>query len=122
MKTRYLVLALCVAVLCLCSYSGAQSGKTVRVLITSSRANGSARPETIDTFLKRCPEVTVTSERERADYTMVHDDTGAGMGRNPQKIAVFNKAGDVIHSSSAKTVKGAVDAACRAIREDVKKH
>src|SRR6202049_2275843 len=110
MRNQYLILAFCVAVFFTCSYSQAQSGEKLRVLITSSRANGSARPETIDTFLKRCPEVTVKSEKETADYTVVHDNTGAGIGRNPQKIAVFNKAGDVIHSSSAKTVKGAVDA------------
>jgi hypothetical protein len=76
----------------------------------------------VEHFQKRCPEFTVTREKEKADYILVHDDTGAGMARNPQKIAVFNKAGDAIHSSSAKTVKGAIDAACKAIREDVKKH
>jgi len=76
----------------------------------------------VEQFQKRCPEITVTREKEKADYLFVHDNTGAGKLRNPQKIAVFNKAGDAIHSSSAKTLKGAVDAACRAIREDVKKH
>jgi len=122
MRTQYLILAFCVVVFFACSYSQAQSGEKLRVLITSSRANDSPRPETVEHFQKRCPEFTVTREKEKADYILVHDDTGAGMARNLQKIAVFNKAGDAIHSSSAKTVKGAVDAACEAIREDVKKH
>ena len=122
MRKQYLVLAFCIVILCLCAYSHsqAQSSQKLRVLITSSGANDSPRPETVEHFQKRCPEFIVTRERERADYVVVHDSTGAGMGRNPQKIAVFNKVGDAIHASSAKTIKGAVDAACKAIRESAK--
>ncbi|KKN23595.1 hypothetical protein LCGC14_0903440 [marine sediment metagenome] len=95
------------------------TGKRVYVLITGSdRENYSPRAETIHLFRKRCKEITVTLKKEKAHYIIVHDDTGAGPGRKPQKIVVFNKDGDVIYSGATRSVRGAVKDACKAIRQD----
>lgn len=96
----------------------------VRVYVTSShRAPEAVKAETVDHMKKskHCRDLLPTLNRERADYTIVHDDTGAGMGRKPQKIAVFNRDGDFIYSNATRSVGAAVKDACKAILADIEK-
>jgi hypothetical protein len=84
-------------------------------------AGTGSRAESINHLNKRCPELTVTLDQEKAAYIIVHDDTGAGPGRKPQKVAVSNREGDVIYSGATRSIGNAMKDACNAIRTDVKK-
>ena len=115
MRQGLWALQLLVGVLALAALVSSAQEK-LRVFVTGS----SSRAESIDHLNKRCPEVTVTIEREKADYIIVHDHTGAGMGRSPHKITVFNREDDAIYSGATRTVSGALKDACKAIRNDIK--
>ena len=82
--------------------------------------NGGARPQTVEvmkTFRERCPETTVTSDRTRADFVVLLDhEGGKGLGRD-NKIAVFERQGDLIHTSSTRMLGNAVKDACKVILE-----
>ena len=86
-------------------------------------ASGGARPqrvEVIKTFSKKCPEVTITINREKADYIVVLDhEGGKGLIRKDHKVAVFNPDGDLIHSASTRSLGNAVKGACKMIRQDL---
>jgi hypothetical protein len=80
---------------------------------------GGARPQTaeiIKTFGERCPTVTITSARERADFVVLLDHEG---GKNlilrDNKVVIYNKEADVIYSSSTRSLGNAVKDACSAI-------
>ena len=131
--------SLCLLVLFLGGFSLAQ--EKVRVFITDSKSwevsggfgagggagagggSGGARPQTaeiIKTFGEKCPDLTVTMKQERADYIVLLDhEGGKGFARKDNKVAVFDKEGDSIHSSSTRTVGGAVENACEAIKKDM---
>ena len=82
-------------------------------------STGGARPQTaeiIKTFGQRCPLVTVTINRDRADYVVLLDhEGGKGVARRDNKIAVFGRDGDSIFSSSTRSLGNAVKDACEAI-------
>ena len=84
---------------------------------------GGARPQTaeiIKTFNQRCPEYTVTNNRERANYAVILDhEGGKGALRHRNKIAVFNRDGDAIFSNSTRELGNAVKDACAAIAVDL---
>ncbi len=97
-----------------------------RVFITDSKSwetagvlGGGARPQTAEimkTFGERCPQVTVTIKQEKADYIVLLDhEGGKGVARKDNKVAVFSKDGDMIHSGSTRTLGNAVKDACQAI-------
>jgi hypothetical protein len=117
----------------------AQDGK-VRIFITDSNSwemsggfgadrdaggggvSGGARPQTAEimkTFRERCPSLVVTIKRENADYVILLDHEG---GKEPvrkdNKIAIFNKNGDMIYSGSTRMLGNAVKDACEAIDRD----
>ena len=81
--------------------------------------NGGARPQTaeiIKTFGERCPTVTITSAKERADFVVLLDHEG---GKNlilrDNKVVVYNKEADVIYSGATRSLGNAVKDACSAI-------
>jgi hypothetical protein len=81
--------------------------------------NGGARPQTaeiIKTFGERCPMVTVTNAKERADFLVLLDHEG---GKNlilrDNKVVVYNKEADVIYSGTTRSLGNAVKDACSAI-------
>jgi len=110
-----------------------------RVFVTESRATqasgeasvgdvkgalaltGGTSPESVEVmkaFSKQCPEVTVTANRERADFFVRLDHEGV----NPttpfvhgNKVAVFNKDEDLVFSNSTRLLGNAVKQACAAI-------
>jgi hypothetical protein len=83
---------------------------------------GGARPQTaeiIKTFNKRCPELTVTGNRDKANYAVILDhEGGKGLLRHRNKIAVFNRDSDVIFSDSTRELGNSVKDACAAILKD----
>ncbi len=80
---------------------------------------GGARPQTVEiikTFAERCPDVTVTMNKEKADLIVLFDrDGGKGIASKRDKIAVFKKDGDLLFSNSTRSVGNAVQDACDAI-------
>lgn len=135
---RLLIPALLVASVLMLSISTvpAGDGKT-RVYVTDSQSwelhgqagggaaaaagsiAGGARPQTaeiIKTFGERCPAVTVTLNKENADYVILLDhEGGKQLVLRDNKVAVFAKDGDVIYSGSTRTLGNAVKNACSAI-------
>lgn len=83
---------------------------------------GGARPQTAEimkTFSERCPKVTVTINRDRADFVVILDhEGGKGVARADNKIAVFDREGDMVYAGSTRTLGNAVKDACEAISGD----
>jgi hypothetical protein len=84
--------------------------------------SGGARPQTaeiIKTFNQRCPEYTITNNKERANYAVILDhEGGKGALHRRNKTAVFNRDGDVIFSDSTRELGNSVKDACAAIGKD----
>ena len=109
---------------CLSALAIGQDGKR-RVFVTQSDSwevkgrSGGAAPQTaeiIKTFAASCPNITVTNNRERADYVVQLDhEGGKGWARKDNKVAVFTKDGDLLHSGSTRSLGASVKDACRAI-------
>lgn len=84
--------------------------------------SGGARPQTaeiIKTFNERCPEVTVTNNKDKANYAVILDHEGgkSALARR-NKMAVFNRDGDAVFSDSTRSLGNAVKDACEAIKKD----
>ena len=83
------------------------------------QVRGGARPQTaeiIKTFNERCPAVTVTDAKDRANFAVVLDhEGGKGVLAHRNKVAVFNREGDVIYSGSTRSIGTSVKDACEAI-------
>ncbi len=80
---------------------------------------GGARPQTaeiIKTFNQRCSSVTITNNIQKADFAVILDhEGGKGLVHRRNKIAVFNRDGDVIFSDSTRELGNSVKDACQAI-------
>jgi hypothetical protein len=89
----------------------------------SGHMSGGARPQTaeiIKTFNQRCPEYTVTNNKERANYAVILDhEGGKGLVHRRNKIAVFNREGDSIFSDSTRELGNSVKDACAAIGQNL---
>jgi hypothetical protein len=116
------------------------SDKKTRVYITDSQSwqvsggwgaagdtgggttQGGARPQTaeiIKTFGERCPDLTVSNNRDKANYVVILDhEGGKGALSHKNKVAVFNRDGDSIFSHSTMSLGNSVKDACEAIRKD----
>ncbi len=74
--------------------------------------SGGARPQTAEimkTFGDRCQRVTVTINRDRADYIVIlQHEGGKDLFRKDNKLAVFDKEGDMILSNSTRSLGNAV--------------
>src|SRR6202020_2811016 len=82
---------------------------------------GGARPQTaeiIKTFSERCPDLTITSNKDKANFAVILDhEGGKGALQHRNKIAVFNRDGDSIFADSTRSLGNAVKDACVAIRK-----
>ena len=74
--------------------------------------------EAMKAFVRYCPAVVVTANREKADYVVQLDHEAI----NPttpfvhgNKIAVFDKNEDLMYSNSTRTLSSAVKGACTSI-------
>ncbi len=87
----------------------------------SSSFSGGARPQTaeiIKTLNQRCPQITVTSRLDKADFGITLDhEGGKALLAHHNKIAVFNKDGDVIFSKSTISLGNSVKDACQVMSE-----
>ena len=87
---------------------------------TVGSSSGGARPQTAEimkTFGERCPAVTVTLNRDKADYIVIlQHEGGKEVFQRDNKLALFNKDGDMILSDSTRTMGNAVKSACERIR------
>jgi len=87
----------------------------------SSSFSGGARPQTaeiIKTLNQRCPQITVTNRLDKADFVITLDhEGGKALLQHHNKIAVFNKDGDVIFSKSTISLGNSVKDACQVMSE-----
>ncbi len=72
-------------------------------------SSGGARSQTteiIKTFSEKCPNCTVTGNREKAGYVVImeHEEGKEPFSRD-NKFALFNKDGDVIKSGSTRSLR-----------------
>jgi len=83
---------------------------------------GGARPQTAEimkTFGERCPEVTITMNKDRADFVVLLDhEGGKGVALKDNKFALFNKDGDAVKSGSTRSLGNAVKDACEALLKE----
>ena len=74
--------------------------------------------EVIKAFQRHCPDVVVTGIRDKAQF-LVRFDRDEPSPISPfvkgNKVAVFNKDGDLVYSHSTRLLAGAVKGACAAI-------
>src|SRR5712692_4017397 len=84
--------------------------------------SGGARPQTaeiVKTFGERCPEITVTNNKDKANYAVILDhEGGKGALARRNKVAVFNRDGDAIFSDSTRELGNSVKDACAAITKN----
>ncbi len=84
-------------------------------------AKGGARPQTVEimkTFRDRCSIAIVTIREDRADFLVfLEHEGGKGFVRKDNKVAVFNRDGDLIFAKSTRSLGNSVKAACKTISE-----
>jgi hypothetical protein len=74
--------------------------------------------EVMKSFVALCPEVTITSNREKASYVVRLDHEPLNpftLVSHGNKVAVFNQTEDLIYSGSSRLLGASVKAACAAI-------
>jgi hypothetical protein len=83
------------------------------------RTKGGARPQNAEiakTFKERCPQLTITNDREKADYILTLDhEGGKGLARIDNKWVVYNESGDMLDAGSTRSLGNSVKDACAAI-------
>lgn len=141
MRNCKLVITICLLVIFMLVCAQAQEPKKTRVYVIDSTSwsmsgasgagttngsfggggslSGGARPQTaeiIKTFNDNCPQVTITSKKENADF-LIHLDHEGGkwIALRDNKVVVFNRDGDAIYSGSTRSLGNAVKDACQAI-------
>jgi len=84
--------------------------------------SGGARPQTAEifkTFSERCPKLTTTNNKEKANYAVILDhEGGKGLLAHRNKVVVFNRDGDTIFSASTRSLGNSVKDACEAIQKN----
>ncbi len=120
---------------------GAEAQTKTRVYVTDSKSwevrggvgvsggggggsvSGGARPQTaeiIKTFRERCPGLTITLDREKADYVVLLDhEGGKDLFRRDNKVVIFDREGDAIYSGSTRSLGNAVKDSCHAIQQNL---
>ena len=71
-------------------------------------AKGGARPQTVEimkTFRDNCPIAIVTIREDRADFLVfLEHEGGKSFARKDNKVAVFNRDGDMIYANSTRSL------------------
>ena len=102
-----------------------QGGKTVKTwVLINNGATDSLKPgsdaqtvEAVKTFAQRCPDVGVTVDRNKADFTvLVGHDSHRPYWRRRNKLALFDRNGGLIFSTSTRSMGNAVKDACQALK------
>jgi hypothetical protein len=124
-------------IIVLAGHAALAQGAKTRIFITDSKSwelsggfgvgidaaaggiSGGARPQTAEimkTFRERCPMLIVTLRQEAADYIILLDhEGGKEFVRRDNKVAVFDRNGDMLYSGSTRTLGNAVKDACEAL-------
>ncbi|MGD9627852.1 MAG: hypothetical protein AB7V18_01250 [Pyrinomonadaceae bacterium] len=99
--------------------------KKGRVHVGGGGSQGGAVPRTAETmkrFAEQCSSVVVTLYREKADFiVLLEHEGGKDLFNKDNKLAVFNAEGDMVTSGSFSRPKKAVEVACKAIGEEVRR-
>ena len=104
-----------------------QGGKTVKTwVVINNGATDGLKPgsdaqtvEAVKTFAQRCPAVGVTVDRNKADFTvLVGHDSHRPSWRRRNKLALFDRNGSLIFSTSTRSMGNAVKDACQAITKN----
>lgn len=105
------------------SDSWSVSGDAARIGGTGGGTlQGGAKPQTAEimkTINKRreCRGIVVTINREKADYVLILERVGGrDVIQKDNKMALFDRDGDMVAGSSTRTLGNAVKDACKAIR------
>lgn len=93
--------------------------KKGRVLISGGGSSGGAKPRTAEMmkrFSEQCSACVVTINKEKADFiVLLEHEGGKDLFDKDNKLAVFNKDGDLVTAGSFSRPRKAVDVACKAI-------
>jgi hypothetical protein len=96
--------------------------KKGRTTISGGGTKGGAKPRTAETmkrFSEQCREVVVTLYKEKADFiVLLEHEGGKDLFNKDNKLAVFNRDGDLVESGSFSRPKKAVEIACGAIQNE----
>lgn len=99
--------------------------KKGRGTISGGATKGGAKPrtaETIKRFSQQCQGFIVTMYKEKADFiVLLEHEGGKDLFNKDNKLAVFNKDGDLIASGSFSRPRKAVETACGAIEEEFRR-
>ena len=73
------------------------------------------------TIGERCPEATVTTRAERADYVLLMErESGKGYARKDNKWVLLTREGDMVDGGSTRALGNAAKDACNALLSDAK--
>jgi hypothetical protein len=93
--------------------------KKGRVHIGGGTSSGGAKPRTAEImkrFAEQCPAVVVTIKKDRADFVvLLEHEGGKDLFNKDNKLAVFDREGDLVTSGAFSRPKKAVEVACNAI-------
>lgn len=99
--------------------------KKGRVTISGGETKGGAKPRTAETmkrFNEQCKTCIVTMYKDKADFIVrLEHEGGKDLFNKDNKLAVFNKDGDLIASGSFSRPRKAVEVACNAIEEELRR-
>jgi hypothetical protein len=68
------------------------------------------------TFGESCPNAVVTNDPEKADYKVSFERESGKVVRRHNKFVAFNRAGDMVYSSSTRELGNAVRGFCAKIQ------
>jgi hypothetical protein len=80
--------------------------------------------ENVKTFHAACPGVTVTENKEKADYALVWDRTNwneTAWTGHQNNLALYDRNGDLVWSGASHRMQTAARDACRAITQNTSK-
>jgi len=77
---------------------------------------GPQTAEIIRTLGEQCPNLIVTSQRDKSDFVLLVEGKSAFLHR-VNEVVVFNRSGDAIYSHAAASLANSVRDACAAIQQ-----
>ena len=98
--------------------SAARSAENGKDSLSVSGGTSPQLTEVMKVFMRDCPAVAVTGAREKADYVIRfdHEEPNPFMFvSHGNKVAVFDKNDDLIHTVSTRKLSNAVRETCAAI-------
>jgi hypothetical protein len=93
--------------------------KKGRTVTSGGGVRGGANPRTAETmkrFAQQCKNVIVTINKDKADFiVLLEHEGGKDLLNKDNKLAVFDREGDLVASGAFSRPRKAVDVACEAI-------